>query len=85
MFMHHWSVGLELRDHNELPEYRIWENTALFAGPVVSYRQEKWWVALTVMPQIFGANFNGNPGGNSWLELEAHEKLNVRLLLGISL
>jgi hypothetical protein len=82
---HHWSVGLELRDHNELPEYRIWENTALFAGPVVSYRQEKWWAALTVMPQIFGANFNGNPGGNSWLELEAHEKLNIRLLIGISL
>src|SRR5882672_248222 len=23
----HWNVGLEVRDHNELPEYRIWENT----------------------------------------------------------
>jgi hypothetical protein len=52
---------------------------------VVSYRQEKWWAALTVMPQIYGANYNGNPGGNSWLELEAHERLNVRLLIGISL
>jgi hypothetical protein len=80
-----WSVGLELRDHNELPDYQLWENTALFLGPVVSYRQEKWWAALTVMPQIYGANFNGNPGGNSWLELEAHERLNVRLLIGISL
>jgi hypothetical protein len=81
----HWSLGFEVRDHNELPDYRIWENTALFIGPVVSYRQEKWWVALTVMPQIYGANYNGNPGGNSWLELEAHERLNVRLLIGISL
>jgi hypothetical protein len=81
----HWSVGLELRDHNELPNYRSWENTALFVGPVVSYRQERWWAALTVMPQIFGANFNGNPGGNSWLELEGHERLNVRLMIGISL
>jgi hypothetical protein len=81
----HWSVGLEVRDHNELPDYRIWENTALFLGPVVSYRQEKWWAALTVMPQIFGANFNGNPGGDSWLELEAHERVNIRLLIGISL
>jgi hypothetical protein len=81
----HWSIGFEVRNHNELPEYRIWENTALFLGPVVSYRQEKWWAALTVMPQIYGANFNGNPGGNSWLELEAHERLNVRLLIGISL
>jgi hypothetical protein len=80
-----WSIGLEVRDHNELPDYRIWENTALFVGPVVSYRQEKWWAALTITPQIYGANFNGNPGGNAWLELEAHEKLNVRLLIGISL
>jgi hypothetical protein len=55
----HWSVGLELRDHNELPDYRTWENTALFLGPVVSYRQEKWWAVLTVMAQIFGSNFNG--------------------------
>jgi hypothetical protein len=81
----HWSLGVELRDHNELPDYRLWENTALFVGPVVSYRQEKWWVALSVMPQIFGANFNGNPGGNSWLELEGHERLNVRLLFSYSL
>jgi hypothetical protein len=79
-----WSIGLEVRDHNELPDYRTWENTALFVGPVVSYRQEKWWAALTVMPQVYGANYNGNPGGNSWLELEAHERLNVRLMIGIS-
>jgi hypothetical protein len=81
----HWSIGLEVRDHNELPDYRIWENTAVFVGPVVSYRQEKWWAALTVMPQVYGANYNGNPGGSSWLELEAHERLNVRLIIGISM
>jgi hypothetical protein len=80
----HWALGLEFRDHNELPDYRIWENTALFIGPVISYRQEKWWAALTVMPQIFGANFNGNPGGDSHFELEAHERLNVRFLFGVS-
>jgi hypothetical protein len=80
-----WSLGLELRDHNELPDYRLWENTALFLGPVVSYRQEKWWAALTVMPQIYGANFNGNPDANTALELEGHERVNIRLLIGISL
>ncbi|MBU6398760.1 MAG: hypothetical protein KGS61_00445 [Verrucomicrobia bacterium] len=79
----HWSLGLELRDHNELPEYRHWENTALFLGPVVSYRQEKWWAAFTVMPQLYGANFLGNPGGNSHLELEGHERWNIRLIFGI--
>jgi hypothetical protein len=81
----HWALGLEFRCHNELPDYSIWENTALFVGPVVSYRQDKWWAALTVMPQIFGANFDGNPGGNSQLELEGHERVNIRLMIGISL
>jgi len=77
----HWSLGLEVRDHNELPDYRIWENTAVFVGPVVSYRQDKWWAALTIMPQIYGANFSGNIDGNTHLELEGHERLNVRLLI----
>lgn len=80
-----WSLGIELRDHNELPEYREWENTAIFLGPTISYRQEKWWAALSVLPQIYGANFTGDPDHNHHLELEGHERLNVRLIIGISL
>jgi len=80
----HWSLGLELRDYNELPDYRKWENTALFLGPALSYRQEKWWAALTVMPQIYGANFGENPDDNRHLELEGHERVNIRLIFGIS-
>jgi hypothetical protein len=79
----HWNVGVEARDHNELPDYAKWENTALYVGPVVAYRQEKWWAALTVMPQVFGANFDGNPDNNSHLELEGHERWNIRLIVGI--
>jgi hypothetical protein len=81
-----WSVGLELRDHNELPEYKKWENTALFLGPVVSYRQEKWWAALTILPQIYGATFGDDPDpdGHHNLELEGHERVNIRLIMGIS-
>lgn len=77
-----WAVGLEMRDHNELPEYRRWENTALFIGPVVSYRHEKWWAVLAVMPQVNGANFGDDPDGDKSFELEGHERLNVRLILG---
>lgn len=80
----HWSLGIEVRDHNELPDYSTWENTALFLGPVISFRQEKSWAALSVMPQIYGANFTGNPDHVSNLELEGHERLNIRLLLGLS-
>ena len=77
-----WAVGLEVRNHNEIPEYDKWENTALLVGPVVSYRQEKWWATLTVMPQVYGKNFQGNPDGNQSLELEGHERVNIRFLFG---
>ena len=80
-----WSVGLEVRDHNELPEYETWDNTAIYAGPVVSFRQEKWWATLSFMPQVYGRNFNGNPDGYRNLDLARHERYTARLLIGISL
>jgi hypothetical protein len=80
----HWSLGLEVRDETLAPDYKEFESTALFLGPVVSYRQKKWWVALTVMPQIYGWNNDGSADGNSHLELVDHEKVNVRLLFGFN-
>jgi len=79
-----WSLGFEILDHNELPEYKEWENTAVYAGPVLAYRRSNWWAALTVMPQIYGSNFTGDPDGNYQLELEGHERVNARLLVGFS-
>ena len=81
----HWAVGFEARDHNELPEYDKWENSALYIGPVASYRRENWWATLTVMPQVWGDTLHGeNPDGNRGLELEGHERWNVRLIAGIT-
>ena len=80
-----WSIGLEARDHNELPNYSVWENTAVYVGPVVSYRREQWWAALTVMPQVFGANFVDNPSKSSYQDLEGHERWNIRLIVGFDL
>jgi hypothetical protein len=79
-----WSVGIEAREHNELPEYRTWENTAFYLGPAVTYQREKWWATLTVMPQVAGANFAGNVDGNHQLDLEGHERWNARLIAGFS-
>jgi len=79
-----WFLGIEARDHNELPDYSTWENTAFYLGPVLTYRQERWWGSLTVMPQIVGANFDENVDRNHYFELEGHEHINVRLIFGIS-
>jgi hypothetical protein len=80
-----WSLGLELREHVKLPRFRHRESSALFLGPVVSHRREKMWATLTVLPQIAGRHFRGNPGGHSRLELAGHERWNVRLLVGFDL
>jgi hypothetical protein len=80
----HWYAGVEARDHNEFPDYNLWENTAFYLGPVVTYQRERWWATLTVMPQVVGANFSENADGNHSLELEGHERWNVRLIFGIS-
>jgi hypothetical protein len=80
----HWFLGVEARDHNEFPDYSQWENTAFYLGPVATYQRERWWTTLTVMPQIVGANFAENADGNHSLELEGHERWNVRLIVGIS-
>ena len=39
---------------------------------------------LTVLPQIYGRNFLGNPDNNRALDLAGHERLNIRLIVGIS-
>jgi len=78
------SVGIEARDHNELPDYRRWENTAFYLGPVLAYQREKWWATLTVMPQVLGANFSDNVDRNHHLELQGHERWNMRLIAGFS-
>lgn len=80
----HWSLGLEFRNENLLPDYGSWESSAIFLGPVLSYRQEHWWAALTVMPQIYGWSNSASQDGNRHLELNDHERLNVRLLVGFN-
>jgi hypothetical protein len=82
-FSKQWSVGLELRNQSIAPEYREITSSAFFAGPVLGFHQEKWWAALTVMPQVYGWNNRGGDG-NAQLDLLHHEKLNVRLLIGIN-
>lgn len=86
-FNQRWSAGIEFRNNNVLPDYREWENTAFFLGPVVTYTRENWWATLTVLPQVWGKHTGGglDPDGVSGLELVDHERVNVRLIFGLSL
>lgn len=71
------AIGLELMNHNEFVG-GIYEHSALYVGPVVSYATKSWWVAATVMPQV-GAPHGG---GDTGYVLDEHERLNARVLFG---
>ena len=74
------SVGVEVRDHNEIPSGEGFEHSALFAGPVLSFAQANWWTTLALMPQLaaFGE-------GGTQLDLADHERFNARLLFAFHL
>ncbi len=75
-----FNVGLEARNIN-IHQDGEWENANLFAGPVVSYFRDHFWVNLTVMPQITsfkGATYKG-------LDLQNYEKLEARLAFSFEL
>ncbi len=75
-----FSLGLEIRNHNELVG-GVWEHSALFAGPVLSYSSDAWWATLTILPQV--TSFKGATAGT--LVLDGHEKLESRLLFSFHL
>ncbi len=78
-----FSLGLEMFTETIFPEYDKAVSTALFLGPALHYRTEKWWATLSILPQIYGWNYDGNPDGNRHLDLLEHERINVRLIVGI--
>lgn len=78
-----WFLGLELWNDHKLEEYSEWKNSVLYFGPVLSHQAGDWWMALTVMPQVWGRNYNGDPDGESALDLSSNERVQVRVLFGL--
>ncbi len=82
-----YAVGAGVHLGVEARVNAVWETAtgfvggAVFVGPVVSYVRPTWWVALSVMAQATGFG-SGTVNG---LELDEHERLNVRLLAGFDL
>lgn len=72
------SVGLEARSHTVLPAGEGRADSALFAGPVISLSSKAVWAALSVLPQLASLRGNG-------LDLQEHERLQARLLVGFHL
>jgi hypothetical protein len=75
-----WWVGVEGRYHSVYPDWMHGlhrENYAVYAGPSVHYAAGEWAVTATWQPQLFGST----SGPGSSLELDDHEKRELRLKL----
>ncbi len=73
------TAGLELRSHTVLPPGEEPTRSALFLGPALSYSRQGWWIAVSVLPQIRA--LKGASHGR--LDLEEHEKVDVRFIFGL--
>lgn len=74
-----WWLGGEGRYHSVYPNWTHGlhrENYAVYAGPSIHYDGGKWAVTATWLPQLFGS-----PSPNGSLELEDHEKNELRVKL----
>ena len=74
------AFGFESRLHTESTDFAGFEHAALFAGPAVHLRGDKWFFNLSGMPQI--VNFH-----KSWIApdsrvLDEHQKFELRTMLG---
>lgn len=74
-----WWLGAEARYHSVYPDWTRGlhrENYAVYAGPTIRYDGGEWALTATFLPQLFGG-----PGRESSLELDDHEKQELRLKL----
>jgi len=74
------GLGLEMRNNNDISDEDGRINSVLFAGPAFSASVEKFFVNISVLPQL------GNLHKTDWapgsMDLNNYEKLEVRLMAG---
>jgi hypothetical protein len=76
-----WNIGAEIINRNVYIKDDSFTHSALFAGPTVAFNTEKFWLNLSLSPQIAGLN---NPDGMSGLNVDEFTKMDVRLLFSYS-
>jgi hypothetical protein len=73
------TAGLELQSRTVVRPGDEPTRSALFLGPTVSYARQGWWVATSVLPQVYA--LAGATDGR--LDLEEHQRVEVRILFGL--
>jgi hypothetical protein len=74
------AFGLEMRTHSESTAKAGLEHIALFGGPAVHFRGDKWFFNLSAMPQL--VNLHTSWIAPDGLVLDEHQKFELRTMLG---
>jgi hypothetical protein len=77
------GIGFELRNHNEIAKGKGWEHSVLFGGPTINFRGNRWFVIANYLPQWVNLHKTNIAPGNK--VLDEHERVEARILVGISL
>lgn len=77
------GIGFEIIDHNEIAKGEGWEYSVLFGGPTINFRGNRWFVIANYLPQWHNLHKTDIAPGNK--VLDAHERAEARILVGISL
>ncbi len=80
-----WYAGLEGRNHNEYGNFKVHEHSVFWVGPAVHYANQKVWMTLGVLRQVYGTpsgvDENGTFIGDD-LFLRSHEKWEITYKIG---
>lgn len=88
------GLGLEIRDDNIFHDAREFEHSTFFVGPVVAWAGEPAWMSLTFLAQVGAVKVEEEEAAapaeekaevTFGPELDDHERVNARLILGFHL
>jgi len=77
-----FGIGFEMRNHNEIAKGEGWEHSVIFGGPTINFRGNRWFVIANYLPQWGNIHKTDVAPGNK--VLDEHERVEARILIGIS-
>ena len=80
-FNQRFGAGIEVVNYNDIVKGN-WNSSALFAGPTVNYRSDRWFVIANYLPQWTNLHKTAAVPGNK--VLDEHERAEARVIVGFS-
>ncbi|MEI7735212.1 MAG: hypothetical protein WCI49_07075 [Ferruginibacter sp.] len=78
-----WGLGFEISNRNAITKGEGWEYSAVFGGPSINYRGDRWFVIANYLPQW--GNLHKTIHAPYSKVLDEQERVQARIILGISL